>query len=301
MATNTKNSTTAFLESIEPVMAFGPVNSDNLYSWCRFPYNGTVYFITPNMQYAVRISRTEDGKMFYDVATHNCNKAGRRPRYTFYLGGDNLTISVARLNAAMLIPGCIDKLIADPTLEINHKSYAITPEIRTVNALCYDLYTKGIAYSENLYTSGIDPNEAKRISLGRIKMINPDIYDAFILLTDNMTHKPFQLIDNRAHNLEICTKEENKAHYRMVTEFSKLQGSGIVKVSMINNIVMRRIPAKLALSYVQGKATRFAIAATILANNPIVPLDDVVDSMHKDRIVAEALSVLISDEYRDSI
>lgn len=300
MANLSSTKTLDFLESIKPLIVHGPVNSDNLYSWSRFPYNGTMYFITPDMQYAIRISKCE-GKELYFVAPHNGNKDGRRPRYTFHLGGDNFTISTARLNAALLIPGCIDELIKNPALEINHKAYSVTPELKTVYNMCYSLYSNGIAYEASLISAGTEANKARVITLGRIKMLNSDIYDAFVTLTDNMTHKPFQPIDNRAYNLELCTKEENQAHYRMVTEFTRLQGSGIVKNAIVNDATMRRIPAYLALNYVSNRASRFSVAATILASNPAISLSDVVSSMHDDKIIASALSVLLSDEYRETL
>ena len=297
MANNVcSESTITFLEGIKSTFTHGEELENGYYAWADFKFNDYHYFVTPDMQYCVRLSVDASGKEKREVAPHNNNKYGRRPRYNFYIGSRCTTISVARLHAALLIPGCLDLMIDNPELEINHKSYTYTKALSgSFNKLCDIWYSK---FGLTAMIDVKDPEREREKRLAELKYNYKDLFNALSILTEGFSHAPMQPVDNRALNLELCSREDNIIHFKVLSEFESIVASDLSTLESLR-INYRRIPSALTKAYYKGEVNRSAFITLVTDLYDVVALGNVAAS-YRSLIDKNAAQILESVDYRQA-
>lgn len=297
MANNScSESTLTFLEGIKPTFTHGEELESGYYAWADFIFNDYHYFVTPDMQYCVRLSVDASGKEKCEVAPHNNNKYGRRPRYNFYRGRQCTTISVARLHAALLIPDCLDLMINNPELEINHKSYTCTKALSgSFNKLCDIWYSK---FGFIAMIGVKDPELEREKRLAEFKYNCKDLFDAMHILTEGFSHAPMQPVDNRALNLELCSREDNIIHFKVLSEFESIVASDLSTLESLR-INYRRIPSALTKAYYKGEINRSAFITVVTDLYDVVALGNVAAS-YRSLTDKNAEQILASVAYRQA-
>ena len=297
MANNVcSESTITFLKEIKLTFTHGKELENGYYAWADFKFNDYHYFVTPDMQYCVRLSVDASGKEKREVAPHNNNKYGRRPRYNFYIGSRCTTISVARLHAALLIPGCLDLMIDNPELEINHKSYTYTKALSgSFNKLCDIWYSK---FGLTAMIGVKDPEREREKRLAELKYNYKDLFNALSILTEGFSHAPIQPVDNRALNLELCSREDNIIHFKVLSEFESIVASDLSTLESLR-INYRRIPSALTKAYYNGKINRSAFITVVTDLYDVVALGNVAAS-YRSSIDKNATQILASAAYRQA-
>lgn len=297
MANNVcSESTITFLKEVKLTFTHGKELENGYYAWADFKFNDYHYFVTPDMQYCVRLSVDASGKEKREVAPHNNNKYGRRPRYNFYTGRQCTTISVARLHAALLIPGCLDLMIDNPELEINHKSYTCTKALSgSFNNLCDVWYSK-FGY---VAMKGVkDPELERKKRIAELKYNYEDLFNALNILTEGFSHTPMQPVDNRALNLELCSREDNIIHFKVLSEFESIVASDLSTLESLR-INYRRIPSALTKAYYKGEINRSAFITVVTDLYDPVDLGNVAAS-YRSLIDKNAAQILDSVAYRQA-
>lgn len=289
-------STLTFLEGIKPTFTHGKELANGYYAWADFKVDDYHYFVTPDMQYCVRLSVDASGKEKCEVAPHNNNKYGRRPRYNFYRDRQCTTISVARLHAALLIPGCLDLMIDNPELEINHKSYTYTKALSgSFNKLCDIWYSK---FGFIAMIGVKDPEREREKRLAELKDNYKDLFNALSILTEGFSHAPMQPVDNRALNLELCSREDNIIHFKVLSEFESIVASDLSTLESLR-INYRRIPSALTKAYYKGEVNRSAFITLVTDLYDVVALGNVAAS-YRSLIDKNAAQILASAAYRQA-
>ena len=297
MANNScSESTITFLKEVKLTLTHGKELANGYYAWADFKLNDYHYFVTPDMQYCVRLSVDASGKEKCEVAPHNNNKYGRRPRYNFYRGRQCTTISVARLHAALLIPDGLDLMINNPELEINHKSYTCTKALSgSFNNLC------DIWYSKFGYVAMIDvkdPKLEREKRIAEFKYNCKDLFNSMSILTEGFSHAPMQPVDNRALNLELCSREDNIIHFKVLSEFESIVASNLSTLESLR-INYRRIPSALTKAYYKGEINRSAFITVVTDLYDPVDLGNVAAS-YRSLIDKNAAQILTSAAYRQA-
>ena len=289
-------STITFLEGIKPTFTHGEELENGYYAWADFKFNDYHYFVTPDMQYCVRLSVDASGKEKREVAPHNNNKYGRRPRYNFYIGRQCTTISVARLHAALLIPDCLDLMINNPELEINHKSYTCTKALSgSFNNLCDIWYSKfGLVAMKDVK----DPEREREKRIAELKDNYKDLFNSLSILTEGFSRAPIQPVDNRALNLELCSREDNIIHFKVLSEFESIVASDLSTLESLR-INYRRIPSALTEAYYKGEINRSAFITVVTDLYDPVDLGNVAAS-YRSLIDKNAAQILASVAYRQA-
>ena len=297
MANNScSESTITFLKEVKLTFTHGKELANGYYAWADFKFDDYHYFVTPDMQYCVRLSVDASGKEKCELAPHNNNKYGRRPRYNFYRGRQCTTISVARLHAALLIPDGLDLMINNPELEINHKAYTYTKALsESFNNLCDAWYSRfGI-----VAMSGVeDPEREREKRLAELKYNYKDLFNALSILTDGFRHAPIQLVDNRALNLELCSREDNIIHFKVLSEFESIVASDLSTLESLR-INYRRIPSALTKAYYKGEVNRSAFITLVTDLYDVVALGNVAAS-YRSLTDKNADQILASAAYRQA-
>lgn len=253
------NDTTKFIEAIKPSIKRGLINTDGYYSFASFTYRSYTYIITPTDAFLTRVIKQHGtGNVVACVAPHKHNKEGLRDRYTFntnYLlfNRRQITVDVARLNAALLIPGAMEKLTSGDDYEVNHKAilnntYRSQLYKTSLNAVYK--YRKLIRTIDSKTNKLITPDKARELVYNEYSDICFDI----LVATDDLKRSPIMLRDNRVANLEVCTSEENKAHFRAVREFIALSTSTDYEPKIDTSL--KRVEAKKAYAYTNGTMSR---------------------------------------------
>ena len=297
MANNScSESTITFLKGIKPTFTHGAELKSGYYAWADFKVDDYHYFVTPDMQYCVRLSVDASGKEKCEVAPHNNNKYGRRPRYNFYRDRQCTTISVARLHAALLIPGCLDLMIDNPELEINHKSYTYTKALSgSFNNLCDVWYSKfGLVAMRDVK----DPERERAKRIEELKCNYKDLFNSLSILTEGFSHAPMQPVDNRALNLELCSREDNIIHFKVLSEFEAIVASDLSTLKSLR-INYRRIPSALTKAYYKGEVNRSAFITLVTDLYDPVDLGNVAAS-YRSLINKNAAQILASAAYRQA-
>lgn len=253
------NDTTKFIEAIKPSIKRGLINTDGYYSFASFTYRSYTYIITPADAFLTRVIKQHGtGNVVACVAPHKHNKEGLRDRYTFntnYLlfNRRQITVDVARLNAVLLIPGAMEKLTSGDDYEVNHKAilnntYRSQLYKTSLNAVYK--YRKLIRTIDSKTNKLITPDKARELVYNEYSDICFDI----LVATDDLKRSPIMLRDNRVANLEVCTSEENKAHFRAVREFIALSTSTDYEPKIDTSL--KRVEAKKAYAYTNGTMSR---------------------------------------------
>lgn len=253
------NDTTKFIEAIKPSIKRGLINTDGYYSFASFTYRSYTYIITPADAFLTRVIKQHGtGNVVACIAPHKHNKEGLRDRYTFntnYLlfNRRQITVDVARLNAALLIPGAMEKLTSGDDYEVNHKAilnntYRSQLYKTSLNAVYK--YRKLIRTIDSKTNKLITPDKARELVYNEYSDICFDI----LVATDDLKRSPIMLRDNRVANLEVCTSEENKAHFRAVREFIALSTSTDYEPKIDTSL--KRVEAKKAYAYTNGTMSR---------------------------------------------
>lgn len=299
------NDTLKFIEAIKPSIKRGPINTDGYYTFASFTYRSYTYIITPADAFLTRVIKQHGtGKVVACVAPHKHNKDGLRDRYTFntnYLlfNRRQITVDVARLNAVLLIPGAMEKLTSGDEYEVNHKAilnntYRSQLYKTSLNAVYK--FRKLIRTVDSETDKLIDPNTARDIVYKEYSDICFDI----LVATDDLNRSPIMLRDNRVANLEVCTSEENKAHFRAVREFIALSTSPDYEPKI--DASLKRVEAKKAYAYINGTLDRQDFISYLislpdvnhreaeLVNSTKKPSKQVIDLLNKG-IVRRMLSL----------
>lgn len=253
------NDTLNFIEAIKPSIKRGLINTDGYYSFASFTYRSYTYIITPADAFLTRVIKQHGtGNVVACVAPHKHNKEGLRDRYTFntnYLlfNRRQITVDVARLNAVLLIPGAMEKLTSGDDYEVNHKAilnntYRSQLYKTSLNAVYK--YRKLIRTIDSKTNKLITPDKARELVYNEYSDICFDI----LVATDDLKRSPIMLRDNRVANLEVCTSEENKAHFRAVREFIALSTSTDYEPKIDTSL--KRVEAKKAYAYTNGTMSR---------------------------------------------
>ena len=253
------NDTLNFIEAIKPSIKRGPINTDGYYTFASFKYRSYTYIITPADAFLTRVIKHHGtGEVVACIAPHKHNKDGLRDRYTFntnYLlfNRRQITVDVARLNAVLLIPGAMEKLTSGDGYEVNHKAilnntYRSQLYKNSLNAVYK--FRKLIRTVDSDTKKLIDPDKARETIYNEYSDICFDILAA----TDDLKRSPIMLRDNRVANLEVCTSEENKAHFRAVREFIALATDTYYEPKIDASI--KRVEAKKASEYINGTLGR---------------------------------------------
>lgn len=297
MANNVcSESTITFLKEVKLTFTHGEVLKSGYYAWADFKFNDYHYFVTPDMQYCVRLSVDASGKEKREVAPHNNNKYGRRPRYNFYIGRQCTTVSVARLHAALLIPGCLDLMIDNHELEINHKSYTCTKALSgSFNNLCDIWYSK---FGYIAMRDVKDPEQEREKRIAEFKYNCKDLFNSMSILTEGFSHAPMQPVDNRALNLELCSREDNIIHFKVLSEFESIVASDLSTLENLQ-INYRRIPSALTKAYYKGEINRSAFITVVTDLYEPVALGNVAAS-YRSLIDKNAAQILDSVAYRQA-
>lgn len=253
------NDTLKFIEAIKPSIKRGLINTDGYYSFASFTYRSYIYIITPADAFLTRVIKQHGtGNIEACVAPHKHNKDGLRERYTFntnYLlfNRRQITVDVARLNAVLLIPGAMEKLTSSDEYEVNHKAtlnntYLSQIYKTSLNALY--MYRRLIRTEDSKTKKLITPDKAREDVYNEYSDVCFDI----LVATDDLKRSPIMLRDNRVANLEVCTSEENKAHFRAVREFIALSTSPDYEIKI--DASLKRVEAKKAYAYTNGTMSR---------------------------------------------
>lgn len=253
------NDTLKFIEAIKPSIKRGLINTDGYYSFASFTYRSYIYIITPADAFLTRVIKQHGtGNIETCVAPHKHNKDGLRERYTFntnYLlfNRRQITVDVARLNAVLLIPGAMEKLTSSDEYEVNHKAtlnntYLSQIYKTSLNALY--MYRRLIRTEDSKTKKLITPDKAREDVYNEYSDVCFDI----LVATDDLKRSPIMLRDNRVANLEVCTSEENKAHFRAVREFIALSTSPDYEIKI--DASLKRVEAKKAYAYTNGTMSR---------------------------------------------
>lgn len=253
------NDTLNFIEAIKPSIKRGLINTDGYYSFASFTYRSYIYIITPADAFLTRVIKKHGtGEVEACIAPHKHNKDGLRDRYTFntnYLlfNRRQITVDVARLNAVLLIPGAMEKLTSGDDYEVNHKAilnntYRSQLYKTSLNAVYK--YRKLIRTIDRETDKLITPDKARETVYNEYSDICFDI----LVATDDLKRSPVMLRDNRVANLEVCTSEENKAHFRAVREFIALATSPDYEPKI--DASLKRVEAKKAYAYTNGTMSR---------------------------------------------
>lgn len=269
-----ENDTTKFLNAIESTIKRGPINTEGYYSFASFKYRSYTYIITPNDAFLTRVHKfPASGELITCVAPHKHNKDGLRDRYTFntnYLLFDvkQITVDVARLNAALLIPDAFEKLISNDGYEVNHKAILNN----TYRSQIYKTSLKALAMYRKLRRTA----DSKTGILLDHKTASSKVYDEYkdvcfdvCIATDDLRKSPVLLRDNRVSNLEVCTGLENKAHFRAVREFTSLATGS--DYDFRADASLKPIEAEKAAAYDEGKMTRQDFILYMLSLKDIEP------------------------------
>lgn len=255
MLINKNNDTLKFIEAIKPSIKRGPTNTDGYYTYASFKYRSYTYIITPADAFLTRlITKPATGDLVACIAPHKHNKDGLRDRYTFntnymLFNSRQITVDVARLNAALLIPGAMDKLMSGDDYEVNHKAilnntYRSQIYKTSLNALYK--YRKLRRTVDSKTGKLLDHKTASSIVYNEYSDICFDI----CIATSDFKRSPVMLRDNRVANLEVCTSAENKAHFRTVREFINLATSQEYEVKL--DASLKQVEAKKAVDYING-------------------------------------------------
>ena len=253
------NDTTNFIEAIKPSIKRGLINTDGYYSFASFTYRSYTYIITPSDAFLTRVIKKHGtGEVEACVAPHKHNKDGLRDRYTFntnYLlfNRRQITVDVARLNAVLLIPGAMEKLTSGDDYEVNHKAILNN----TYRSQLYKTSLNAVyKYRKLIRTIDIDTGKLITPDKAREAVYNEysDVCFDILVYTDDLKRSPIMLRDNRVANLEVCTSEENKAHFRAVREFIALATSPDYEPKI--DASLKRVEAKKAYAYINGTLDR---------------------------------------------
>lgn len=253
------NDTLNFIEAIKPSIKRGPINTDGYYTFASFKYRSYTYIITPADAFLTRVIKQHGtGEVVACIAPHKHNKEGLRDRYTFntnYLlfNRRQITVDVARLNAVLLIPGAMEKLTSGNDYEVNHKAILNN----TYRSQLYKTSLNAVyKYRKLIRTLDIDTGKLITPDKARETVYNEysDICFDILIATDDLKRSPVMLRDNRVANLEVCTSEENKAHFRAVREFIALATSPDYEPKIDASI--KRVEAKKAYAYINGTMSR---------------------------------------------
>lgn len=269
------SNTVRFLRMIRDTFEHGEITNEGYYSWATFSYAGKKYMITDKDAFLMRVYRKMDDTdtVILQVAPHKSNKEGMRERYTFVITLDlpcemcQISIECSRLNAALLIPGCIDRLIEDDDAEINHKATLQTQSGRLV-------FTKSVEAWSMFKTLTGSCGLAREAAIDIVRDNYKDIFENACSLSDDFKRKPVFPRDNRVQNLEVCSGRENRAHYKAVKEFDIL--SKELPKPAIKDINRRRIPARVATYYTGGILSRKDFINYVNTQCSIVDIDEVI-------------------------
>ena len=295
------NDTLNFIEAIKPSIKRGPINTDGYYTFASFTYRSYTYIITPADAFLTRVIKQHGtGEVVACVAPHKHNKEGLRDRYTFntnYLlfNRRQITVDVARLNAVLLIPGAMEKLTSGDDYEVNHKAilnntYRSQLYKTSLNAVYK--FRKLIRTVDSDTGKLIDPDKARKDVYNEYSDVCFDI----LVATDDLKRSPIMLRDNRVANLEVCTSEENKAHFRAVREFIALATSSDYELKI--DASLKRVEAKKAYAYTKGTLSRQDFIAYMkslpdvnhieaeIANSTKKPSKQVIELLNKGTIRA---------------
>ena len=253
------NDTLKFIEAIKPSIKRGLINTDGYYSFASFTYRSYIYIITPADAFLTRVIKQHGtGNLEACVAPHKHNKDGLRDRYTFntnYLlfNRRQITVDVARLNAVLLIPGAMEKLTSGNDYEVNHKAIlnnTYLSQIYKTSLNAVYMYRRLIRTEDSKTKKLIDPAKAREDVYNEYSDVCFDI----LVATDDLKRSPIMLRDNRVANHEVCTSEENKAHFRAVREFIALSTSPDYEPRI--DASLKRVEAKKAYAYINGTMSR---------------------------------------------
>ena len=253
------NDTLNFIEAIKPSIKRGLINTDGYYSFASFTYRSYIYIITPADAFLTRVIKKHGtGEVEACVAPHKHNKEGLRDRYTFntnYLlfNRRQITVDVARLNAVLLIPGAMEKLTSGDDYEVNHKAILNN----TYRSQLYKTSLNAVyKYRKLIRTIDIETDKLITPAKAREAVYNEysDVCFDILVATDDLKRSPIMLRDNRVANLEVCTSEENKAHFRAVREFIALSTSPDYEPKI--DASLKRVEAKKAYAYTNGTMSR---------------------------------------------
>lgn len=286
MLINKKNDTLKFIEAIKPSIKRGPINTDGYYTYASFKYRSYTYIITPADAFLTRlITKPATGDIVACVAPHKHNKDGLRDRYTFntnymLFNSKQITVDVARLNAALLIPGAMDKLMSGDDYEVNHKAILNN----TYRSQIYKASLNAL-YKYRKLRKTVDSKTGKLLdhkTASAIVLYNEysDICFDICIATDDFKKSPVMLRDNRVANLEVCTSAENKAHFRAVKEFINLATSQdyVAKI----DASLKQIEAKKAMDYINGVLGRQDFIAYMKSLEDLNPVEvEIANSTEK--------------------
>lgn len=295
------NDTLNFIEAIKPSIKRGPINTDGYYTFASFKYRSYTYIITPADAFITRVIKQHGtGEVVACVAPHKHNKEGLRDRYTFntnYLlfNRRQITVDVARLNAVLLIPGAMEKLTSGDDYEVNHKAILNN----TYRSQLYKTSLNAVYKFRKLIRT-IDSDTGKLITPDKAR---EDVYNEYgdicfdiLVATDDLKRSPIMLRDNRVANLEVCTSEENKAHFRAVREFIALSTSPDYEPRI--DASLKRVEAKKAYAYTNGTLSRQDFIAYMqslpyvnhreaeIANSTKKPSKQVIELLNKGTVRA---------------
>ena len=296
------NDTINFIEAIKPSIKRGPLNTDGYYTFASFTYRSYTYIITPADAFLTRVIKKHGtGEVEACVAPHKHNKEGLRDRYTFntnYLlfNRRQITVDVARLNAVLLIPGAMEKLTSGNDYEVNHKAilnntYRSQLYKTSLNAVYK--FRKLIRTEDSKTKKLIAPDKARKAVYDEYGDICFDI----LIATDDLKRSPVMLRDNRVANLEVCTSEENKAHFRAVREFIALATNPEYEPRCLD-ASLKRVEAKKAYAYINGTMSRQDFISYLislpdvnhreaeLVNSAKKPSKQVIDLLNKGTVRA---------------
>lgn len=277
------SSTTAFLEDIQNTLIQGEITEEGYYSYATFKHEGCLYAITDQDSTLKKIVNI-NGKTDIVTAPIKGCKDGSRPKYTFNVTKndgtrDQIEVDIARLNAALLIPDCLAKMLLEPNMEINHKATVMTQSYISVLRLCWKAWR---TYKDDEVILG----ESK--ALAKFNSDYKDIARLTIYITDNFSHAPRFFRDNRIGNLELCTSEENRLHYTTVKEFidieqlkNRVGGLENLASPLIKTTNLYRISASKAAEYQRKQISRLEFVNYVLNDCECLSLKDVLEKNAK--------------------
>ena len=240
------NNTTELLKEVSKTLIHGEAHN-GYYDWASFVLNNARYIISMDDAYIVNLGpiEQEPHKCNPKAVPHKGNKGGGRAKYSFMLNGKQVNVDCARLNAALLIPGCLDKIVSGEKIEINHKATLFNSANSVVFDVCYKAYS---FYKENKWNY----SEEKLRLLVHDNF--SDVYALTKLLSDDFTRCPVYPRDNRVTNLEVCSHADNQTHFNVVREFEAIQNTNCTP--LITNITQLQIEASVAVKYMKGNISR---------------------------------------------
>lgn len=240
------NNTTELLKEVNKTLIHGDENN-GYYDWASFVLNDTRYIVSSDDAYIVNLGpvNQEPSKCKPKAVPHKSNKFGGRAKYSLMLNGKQINVECARLNAALLIPGCIDKILAGENIEINHKATLFNASNSIVFDVCYNAYS---FYRKNKWDYSED--NLRLLVYSNFK----DVFTLTRLLSNDFTRCPVYPRDNRVTNLEVCSHSDNQAHFNVVREFDAIQNTNCTPA--IANITHIQIEASVAVKYRKGEISR---------------------------------------------